>query len=176
MRIARRWGFAALGVTALTIAVYCLQRVGGVHEYWVRWFRIEDRKFGWPLDVLTGIGVCCGLLCLAAVGTSEQRGGLAVLLELLASRPARTLGRFSYSLYLINGPLLGALIGFVAAMHLRTTAAYAVWWAVAIPVGMLGGYLFYLSVERQCISTNRRRRAASLVPTPLAVEAAAIAG
>ena len=134
--------------------VYLVQRSDHVHEYWVRWFRVEDRKFGWPLDVLSGFVMCCALLSFAGFRACSNRGAVGSLLSILESKPAGQLGAYSYSLYLINGPLLGVLGGIVVGLHMRPSFAYGLWWAISVPAGLLGGYLFYLAVERRCVSAR----------------------
>ncbi len=80
-RHARWWGSAAIAGTLLTVAVYLMQRSDHVHAYWVLWFRVEDRKFGWPLDVLSGFVMCCALLSFAGFRASGNRGVAGSLLR-----------------------------------------------------------------------------------------------
>ncbi|MEU1011434.1 acyltransferase [Streptomyces sp. NPDC005890] len=78
-------------------------------------------------------------MLLAAVATGRP----AVLVRLLTARPLRSLGSFSYSLYLIHLPIVLAVIRRVAP-HFVPPGLPAFWFTlvVALPASVLGAWLF----------------------------------
>lgn len=78
-------------------------------------------------------------MLLAAVATGRP----AVLVRLLTTRPLRSLGGFSYSLYLIHLPVVMAVIRRVAP-HFVSPGLPTFWFTlvVALPASVLGAWLF----------------------------------
>ncbi|MEU6593197.1 acyltransferase [Streptomyces sp. NPDC046881] len=78
-------------------------------------------------------------MLLAAVATGRP----AVLVRLLTTRPLRSLGGFSYSLYLIHLPIVMAVIRRVAP-HFVGPGLPTFWFTllVALPASVLGAWLF----------------------------------
>lgn len=78
-------------------------------------------------------------LLLAAVTTGRP----APLVWLLATRPVRSLGTFSYSLYLIHLPIVLVISRKLAAPHLAPgLPAFWVTLALAVPISVLTAWLF----------------------------------
>jgi peptidoglycan/LPS O-acetylase OafA/YrhL len=78
-------------------------------------------------------------MLLAAVATGRP----AVLVRFLMARPIRSLGNFSYSLYLIHLPIVMAVIRRIAP-HFVAPGLPTFWFTVflALPVSVLGAWLF----------------------------------
>ena len=93
------------------------------------------------IDILFGVGVAC----LMAV---MYGGGLPRLRRVLGSRLGLFLGLFSYSIYLMHGPILGLFESFILnPMNAPPLARFAVLLLVAIPVVLVICYGFYLMFE-----------------------------
>ena len=150
------WGPAAVLFCVATVAVFFLQRASWFQQHWAHWLRMEHRGGSWLLDVMVGLAVSCALLSLSRTvfAGGERRGVNGRLLAVLESRPVGVLGAFSYSLYLIHSPLLAGLKTAVDALQLSPFAGYATVWVVGVPLGLAGGYLFYLAVERHCLGAK----------------------
>ncbi|MFF3563671.1 acyltransferase family protein [Streptomyces sp. NPDC002574] len=96
-------------------------------------------------------------MLLAAVATGRP----ALLVRLLSTRPVRSLGGFSYSLYLIHLPLVMAVIRRVAPRFV-SPGLPTFWFTllVALPVSVLGAWLFSRVFE---IPFKRNRSWTSLI-------------
>lgn len=93
------------------------------------------------IDILFGVAVAC----LMAV---MYGGGLPRVRRVLASRLGLFLGLFSYSIYLMHGPILGLFERFILnPMNAAPLARFAVLLFVAIPVVLVVCYGFYLMFE-----------------------------
>jgi peptidoglycan/LPS O-acetylase OafA/YrhL len=93
------------------------------------------------IDILFGVGVAC----LMAV---MYGGGLPRLRRVLASRLGLFLGLFSYSIYLMHGPILGLFARqIVDPMNPVPLVRFALLLVVAIPVVLGVCYVFYLTFE-----------------------------
>jgi peptidoglycan/LPS O-acetylase OafA/YrhL len=131
------WGWRALAATmpvfviiALTGSVWTLN-----HLYWV--------------DLTLGPAIAC---LLAGVAT----GHAAWLVKVLDSRPLRTLGDSSYSLYLTHAPIVAAVYGLIVAGHVRQgVPAFLVSLALALPLTILFAHVFARVFERPFRSQRR---------------------
>jgi peptidoglycan/LPS O-acetylase OafA/YrhL len=87
--------------------------------------------------------------------------------RVLAWRPLVWVGSFSYSLYLLHGPLvLGA--GRFAASHVQSHALLCAIYCVIIPATMiLASYVFYLAFERPFLARKPTVRANTIAPVPI---------
>ncbi|MFJ2028464.1 acyltransferase family protein [Streptosporangium sp. NPDC087985] len=84
------------------------------------------------------LGPAIGLL-LAAVATGRP----AALVRLLDLRPIRSLGSFSYTLYLIHAPIVVVMFQMVVAPHLPAgLPSFLAVLALAVPVGLLAARSF----------------------------------
>jgi peptidoglycan/LPS O-acetylase OafA/YrhL len=91
--------------------------------------------FYW-IDLAVGPAIA---LLLAAVATQRP----APLVWLLATRPVRSLGTFSYSLYLIHVPIVVVISRKVVAPHIAPgLPAFWVTLALAVPISLLTARLF----------------------------------
>ena len=137
------WGWISLCAIALMVAA-CIwmgtpRALGDLYWY----------------DLLGGVAMATGLAALA-------RGGAGAVERLLQRRPLMSVGRYSYSLYLIHGPLLLAVWVFlIHPMHLASNAEFLVMLGVCVPVCLAAAYGFFLLFERPFL---RKRSFAALVP------------
>lgn len=107
---------------------------------------VVDRYF-W-IDLVFGAGVACVMAVMYA-------GGAAHLRRLLASRVMLRLGLFSYSIYLLHGPLLGVIDEkIVGPMHLAPLATFGLLIAIGVPIVLVACYGFHLMFEAPFL--NRR--------------------
>lgn len=113
----------------------------------------------WTVNHLYWIDLAIGpafALLLIAVSTRRP----APLVWLLATRPVRTLGSFSYSLYLIQLPIVLVISRKIAPLHLpHGVPTFLVTAALAVPITLLAAWLFALFFE---IPFQRHRSAAAL--------------
>ena len=120
----------------------------------------------WPADLVAGAAVA--LLFVSAGGAYRP-----LTARLLALRPVVTLGTFSYSLYLIHGPLVLLTAAALARYHAGTALSAAAY-AVLVPAVVALAYGFYRAFERPFLSPEfraaieRHPTEASVVPAPIA--------
>ena len=109
----------------------------------------------WPSDLVVGAAVA--LLFVTAAGTT-----VPLTARLLSLRPVVTLGTFSYSLYLIHGPLVLLAAAFLTRVHASTTLSALIYGAL-IPLVIGLAYAFYRVAERPFLSPEFR---AAIETTP----------
>jgi peptidoglycan/LPS O-acetylase OafA/YrhL len=173
------WGSLAIAFALLTVGVFFCQRSATLGASWGNWFRMEHRNVSWPLDVAVALCVGCGLLSLSTTMGSGEGALNRKVMAVLESPSIARLGAFSYSLYLIHLPVVTLWALVLRKLSLSPAASYACMYIGGIPIGMAGGYLFYLAVERHCLGTkvSSRRIApatleASIAPAELLVQPA----
>jgi peptidoglycan/LPS O-acetylase OafA/YrhL len=74
------------------------------------------------------------------------------------------MGIFSYSHFLVHFPIIMFVLAMTRELGLTPHRTYLVMFLVAIPLSLLGGYLFYLAVERRFLPQYRRKAAVAPVP------------
>jgi peptidoglycan/LPS O-acetylase OafA/YrhL len=134
----RPWPWLALAAVAPVVAV--LWWGGSVwtlgHLMWV--------------DLALGPAVACLLIGLAT-------GQPAPLLRLLDSRPLRSLGASSYSLYLTHAPIVIVVYTTLVAGHVRQgVPAFVVTLAITLPLTIAFAHGFAAVFERGQVGTRRR--------------------
>ena len=102
----------------------------------------------WPSDLVVGAAVA--LMFVTAGGTF-----VPLTARLLALRPVVTLGTFSYSLYLIHGPLVIVTAALLLRVHADTTLS-ALTYGALIPLAIALAYALYLVAERPFLSPEFR--------------------
>ncbi len=143
------------------------------HSTWI------VNHFFW-IDMLVGPAI--GLM-LAAVATRRP----APLVWLLGTRPVRSLGLFSYSLYLVHAPIVVIIARKYVAPHVAPgLPAFWVTLAVAVPVSLVFARLFaavfeipfqrYRSWPALRDAAQARLRRPAPEPAPTAEPAASVAG
>jgi peptidoglycan/LPS O-acetylase OafA/YrhL len=127
-------------VAALAVVVAALVRGSA----WV-----VDRYF--YVDLLAGLAVACWL-CLLVMGR------LTVGRRVLASRAARRLGLFSYSTYLIHGPIVVVLSRHVTGrLDVPAPARFAALLVLGLPLVLVLSYGFHLVFEAPFLRRRERR-------------------
>jgi peptidoglycan/LPS O-acetylase OafA/YrhL len=154
----RRWNVYAIIAGVFTIVAFLLPELGG--EFWARALRMEHRGASWLLDVGVGITVSFGLMSLTQSVMSGNGALNLRIVRTLQSKPIALLGAFSYSLYLIHAPLIALLALGIHRMQLSPLVGYVTLYAVGIPLGLTGAFLFYLAIERHCMGGRRATRPA----------------
>ena len=101
----------------------------------------------WPIDMLTGILTSAVLIKCTLFRTQQNAQATPLLLRLLESRILVGLGLFSYSLYLIHGPILAILIALIHH-RLGANSLTLVMLIIGVPITCLGSFCFYLLFER----------------------------
>lgn len=99
---------------------------------------------------VVGAAVALWLVVLAA----SDRGRVRAV---LASRPLRYLGLFSYSLYLFHSPLLAFANLALLDAPLSIGARLAVMWLVALPLAVLLSWVAFWLVERHFLTGHQQR-------------------
>jgi peptidoglycan/LPS O-acetylase OafA/YrhL len=98
----------------------------------------------WKADLLVGVAV-------ALLFVSSGVGQPTWTARFLSLRPIVTLGTFSYSLYLVHGPLV-VLAGAALARYHVGVAGSALAYAVLVPAVIAASYGFYRVAERPFLS------------------------
>lgn len=107
-----------------------------------------------------------GAVTLCAV-VSSSRGGPSLLRRILASRCPRTLGAFSYSLYLVHAPLLQVEWQYGLGSPAGSPGlAFALLVLVGVPLVLAAAYGFHVLFERPFLSHPARGRAEAGLPQP----------
>jgi peptidoglycan/LPS O-acetylase OafA/YrhL len=97
------------------------------------------------LDLVVGLATACCLAYATGAATSRTR-------RALEHKPLLSVGRFSYSLYLIHAPvLLVAWVFVVEPLDLSSGAKLAVMIGVVVPAIIAASYGFHVAVERPFI-------------------------
>ncbi len=97
---------------------------------------------GRPVEGAIGAEVLWGLAGVGAAGIVVVVIGSPTAERALSSRVPRWLGGISFSLYLVQAPLIGTLAFALGDEHWKLVAA------IGIPASLLVGWLFHLAVER----------------------------
>ncbi len=86
--------------------------------------------------------------------------------RLLETRPLRTLGAFSYSLYLTHCVVLSQADGWIAARHVGPQEGFVLKAALGIPLAVACAYLFHLACEKPFMVTSPSRNTRLLAEAP----------
>lgn len=95
-----------------------------------------------PVETAIGAQVLWGLAGLGAAGLVVVAVGSPTAERALSSAVPRWLGKTSFSLYLVQAPLIGTLAFALGDAHWKLVAA------IAVPACLVVGWLFYVGVER----------------------------
>lgn len=94
--------------------------------------------------------------------TTEQR---SPVLRFLNGKAVVGLGAFSYSIYLVHSPILGAINLYTLDFQMTDNVRLLFMLLVAVPVSVLVAYVFYLLVERRFL--NMPPKAAGTTSSPV---------
>jgi peptidoglycan/LPS O-acetylase OafA/YrhL len=130
------WGWISLGAGIVALVAVAFSPEG-----------TPDGAY-WFADLVAGAAVA-----LFFVASSGARPGM--LAAVLASRPLVLLGAFSYSIYLLHGPLVELTAAALARVH-AGTAASALAYGALVPLVLAGAYAFSLAFERPFLSPALR--------------------
>jgi peptidoglycan/LPS O-acetylase OafA/YrhL len=106
-------------------------------------------------ETLLGLATGAALIHWTTVRRSEPRERWPWVLRLLHRPKVRGLGQFSFSLYLLHFPILISASALVVRLRLGLVATLIVSYLVSMPAALLLSYLFFLAVERRCLSVRR---------------------
>ncbi len=141
------WGAAALAWGGAALAFAVLERKSGVLDG----AHIPQRVF---LDFFFGFATACLIVMLAnATHPASQRRN--PLLHVLESRPLMWLGSFSYTLYLVNDPLLAWMSIAMKDAGVADITRYCVTMGAGVPAVLGMSYLMYLAVERRFLNRGK---------------------
>lgn len=112
----------------------------------------------WPADLAVGVAV-------ALFFVTSARGQAPVTARVLALRPVVILGTFSYSLYLIHGPIVSLVAAAITRFNLGV-AGSAIAYGVTLVAVVALAYLFYLVAERPYLSPEFRAAIEHAPETP----------
>ena len=115
-------------------------------------FGPEAEKY-WPTDMLVGFAASALLVYCTLFRSYQQPRPTPFVLRLLESRALVSLGAFSYSLYLIHGPILAVLI-FLLHRRFYGDHLLLLMIGVGLPITLGVSYLFYLCFERPFLRTR----------------------
>jgi peptidoglycan/LPS O-acetylase OafA/YrhL len=132
------FGWLALAATAVTVVLVLPYREG-----------VTPDGALWPADFAAGAAIALFFVA----GARNER---LLPVRLLALRPVVLLGTFSYSLYLIHGPLVDVTGAALARLHAGVPAS-ALAYALLVPLVVAAAYAFYRVFERPFMSTEFRR-------------------
>ncbi len=125
--------FAALAVLAI------------VHTDW-----LCGTAFLWATDLLAGCATVALILhCARAAQVAHVTGHRAGVLTLLEAPKLLRLGGFSYSLYLVHGPVVNLLKFMITCFHMSGTWQVALEFMLGLPLSLAAGWLFYRLVEQR---------------------------
>ncbi len=110
------------------------------------------------MDLLIGAAAVCLILHCGRQVQDPQEKPPGLLLRILQSRFAVTLGAFSYSLYLTHLPVGWLMRPIVNALHHSGVTLFIFALFVKIPLLCAVAYGFYLLFERPFTSAGNRRQ------------------
>jgi peptidoglycan/LPS O-acetylase OafA/YrhL len=137
--------------------------LGGVFAYWAFDGTIPRAAFYvWAGALVAGaiyVHYPGAILSGALAALLLEVGRARKLCEWLNYGPLQFLGKVSYSLYLMHGPIGGWLMAF-AFYHLtpRTASWESFWLLVALVANCIGAWFFWRLIESPCITLARRCR------------------
>ncbi len=137
------WGVCSLGL--ILIAHFAKFRV---HSEWI--FLVMS-------NVVIGLATMCLLnYCAIALLYSDLKT-LPIVVRFLQAKPCVVLGSFSYSLYLIHGPVLALVYFSMRPLHFSERAMAETFLFTAVPISVVSAYLFYLAFEKPFLAKRTQK-------------------
>ena len=112
----------------------------------------------WAVDVLVGFSTTCLIIFCANHSARGASGETPWALRLLASRFAVALGAFSYSLYLVQLPLINVSKEILSHYIASPMTVFFVLFCVVLPFILGLSFLFHLAFERPFLSGRAKQR------------------
>jgi peptidoglycan/LPS O-acetylase OafA/YrhL len=146
----RRWsGWCTILLVPPFLICYALK--GFIYPHW---------RVGYELgtDIAFGLDAACLIVfCATQPRSAEQQAGqrTAWIVRLAQSPPSLTLGRFSYSLYLVHWPMLALARGWMQRQGLGINATVALMFLMTIPTTAVA-YVFYLVFEKPFMAKKKK--------------------
>jgi peptidoglycan/LPS O-acetylase OafA/YrhL len=149
-----RWGRIAGILCTIAFVFAMLQRKSLLKLPAIGWIASGDWKLECAMDFVVGIAAVSFILhCILRDRRSQPAG---VMSRVFNARPARTLGAFSYSLYLTHAPVLALIDNVNRKLGLQGISSFMTVIAIGVPATVAVAYMFYLVFERPFISGSRR--------------------
>lgn len=147
-----RQGGSKVSWRKLTVVGYILAAICGV--ILIRGVHIISSRL-WFLDPLVGLTVAIWLVLLthACNGSAAQEADPSGqpsrpwLVRFLEAPVCARLGKISYSLYLIHGPILITVQWLTRCAHLSVPASFSVLLLVGAPLALVAATLFHAAIE-----------------------------
>jgi peptidoglycan/LPS O-acetylase OafA/YrhL len=117
-------------------------------------------------DLIVGLAVACVVIACACSVSGAANKRAHPLATLLALRPLIVLGSFSYSLYLIHYPIIGAMFVLLRLIHLSPIAHARITFVTAVPAALMLSYVFYRFFERPFLNKPVRVTTPDSGPDP----------
>ncbi len=102
----------------------------------------------WLTDLIFGASVLCLLVHYTELWKAAVPLRSVSFLRILSQPVLISLGRFSYSLYLLHAPVLAVVALLIRAAGLTSITAYAAIVGLGVPAALLFAYLFHRVFER----------------------------
>jgi len=147
-----RWWSGLLAILCVPLFLGCYALKGVIHGRWPVWYQLAaDTTFG--LDA-----TCFIIFCATQPRPAEQAQGERVspVVKLAQSPVAVTLGRFSYSLYLVHWPVLVLARGWMNRLGFSLPATLVGMFLMTGPAVAVA-YGFYLLFERPFLASRKPR-------------------
>ncbi len=122
-------------------------------------FLTEWRRLGldiWINESFFGLAAACLFIYCTEFLISGKKPPL--ILRLFEHPWAIALGTFSYSLYLIHGPVLVLVRYFLFHLQMSPTMFAVISYVAGVAISVLVAYLFYLAFERPFMSGSLKKR------------------
>jgi peptidoglycan/LPS O-acetylase OafA/YrhL len=123
---------------------------------------LKDEPDGFAAAIIVGIGIT--LLIIALSGSSPSH----LAFRMLEWRPLIWIGLFSYSLYLIHGPIIQMIWQYVVhPMGLSQNAAFIVEMVIGIVASIAAAFIFHLLFERPFLNNRSLKALTAISLKPL---------
>lgn len=114
----------------------------------------------WICDSLLGMAAACLFIYSSK---SVIQGKSPLIVRLLEHPWAIALGGFSYSLYLIHGPVLTLVHYFLFSLQMSPVMFAVTFYLVGVVMSLVFSYLFYLVFERPFMSGFLKKRKVNII-------------
>ena len=135
---------------------------------------LADWKYVFLTDVIVGAATICLMIFSTRYLTDEPSdSSRPTALRLLESPLATSLGKFSYSLYLIHGPIVGGVHVILRQLGVSSSILFWGMMLVSVPLSLVTAYGFYLLFEKPVLERRRAKASEAISRAATVPEAAA---